>query len=148
MTNGTAASETGAREPAVTGGEERVMFVDDEDSIVDMASAMLERLGYKVTAFTDAEAALEAFIEAPQDFDLVLTDQTMPKMTGAVLAEKLKAIRPDIPVMLCTGYSHTVSAENAKARGIDGYVMKPLAKKELAEAVRKVLNERGGGDVY
>jgi PAS domain S-box-containing protein len=143
-TNSSTASKSRASEAAILGGEERIMFIDDEDSIVDMASAMLERLGYEVSSFTDPEPALDAFAKAPQDFDLVITDQTMPKMTGAMLAEKLKAIRPDIPVMLCTGYSHAVSAETAKSQGIDGYVMKPLAKTELAEAIRKVLNQGGG----
>jgi CheY-like chemotaxis protein len=141
-TNSAAASETGAPEPPIVGGEERIMFVDDEDGIVNMARPVLERLGYKATAFTDPEAALDAFSEAPHDFDLVITDQTMPKMTGLVLAGKLKAIRPDIPVMLCTGYSHTVSAETTKAAGIEGYVIKPLVRQELAEAVRKALDLR------
>ncbi len=143
-TNSATGSETGTPEAAIAGGEERIMFVDNEDGIVDMASSMLERLGYKVASFTDPEAALDAFTEAPQDFDLVITDQTMPKMTGAVLVEKLKTIRPDIPVMLCTGYSQTVSSEEAKAKGIEGYVMKPLDKRELAQAIRQVLDQGGG----
>ena len=101
-------------------------------------------MGYKVASFTDPQAALDAFVSAPLDFDLVITDQTMPKMSGATLAAKLKAIRADIPVMLCTGYSETVSAEKAKRLGIDGYVTKPLARKELAAAIRKVLGGAGG----
>jgi len=145
-TNGSAPSETQAPEEAALGGDERIMFVDDEDNIVDMTSSMLELLGYKVSWFTEPEAALDAFAKAPLDFDLVITDQTMPKMTGAILAGKLKAIRHDIPVMLCTGYSETVSAVEAKGLGIEGYVMKPLTKRELAEAIRKVLDQ-GGGDI-
>ena len=139
----TAAARTEAPEDVIAGGKERLMFVDDEDGIVEMASPMLERLGYKVASFTDPEAAFDAFAEAPGDFDLIITDQTMPKMTGLVLAGKLKAIRPDIPVMLCTGYSQAVSAETTKAAGIGGYVMKPIARKELAEAIRKVLDHGG-----
>jgi CheY-like chemotaxis protein len=142
-TDGTAPSETQTSEPVILGEGEHIMFVDDENNIVEMASRILEKLSYKVSSFTDPEAALDAFTKAPHDFDLVITDQTMPKVTGAILAGKLKAIRPDIPVMLCTGYSETVSAEEAKAQGIEGYVMKPLAKRELAEAIRKVLNQGG-----
>jgi PAS domain S-box-containing protein len=130
-------------ENAILGGKEHILFVDDEDFIVEMTSAILESLGYKVTAFTDPEDAMKAFRASPHDFDLVLTDQTMPKITGARLAGELKAIREDIRVVLCTGYSQTMSAEKAKTQGIEGYVMKPLAKKELADVVRKVLNQRG-----
>ncbi len=140
---GTAAPRTEAPEGAVAGGKERLMFVDDEDGIIEMATPMLERLGYRVASFTDPVAALNAFAKAPLDFDLIITDQTMPRMTGLVLAGKLKAIRPDIPVMLCTGYSQTVSAETTKAAGIEGYAMKPLARKELAEAIRKALDQGG-----
>ncbi len=134
--------KVGASEPAMIGGGERILFVDDEESIVETAMAVLKKLGYKVESFTDSAAALDAFTKAPDDFDLVITDQTMPKITGAMLAKKLKAIRLDIPVILCTGYSQTVSAEEAKAQGIEGYLMKPLVKKEMAEAIRKVLDEK------
>ena len=132
-------------EYAPVGGEERILFVDDEDAVVEMTTVMLERLGYKVTSFTDPEVALNAFTETPHDFDLVITDQTMPQVTGVVLSQKMKTIRSDIPVLLCTGYSHMVSAEQAKAQGIDGYVMKPLDRRELAESIRKVLRSGGGG---
>jgi PAS domain S-box-containing protein len=142
-TQSSAAPRTEASGSDIAGGEERLMFIDDEDGIIEMARPMLERLGYKVVSFNDPEAALDAFVKAPGDFDLIITDQTMPKMTGVALAGKLKAVRPDIPVMLCTGYSQTVSAKEAKARGIEGYVMKPLARKELAEAIRKVLDQGG-----
>ncbi len=133
-------------EYAPVGGEERILFVDDEDAVVEMTTVMLERLGYKVTSFTDPEVALNAFTETPHDFDLVITDQTMPQVTGVVLSQKMKTIRSDIPVLLCTGYSHMVSAEQAKAQGIDGYVMKPLDRRELAESIRKVARS-GGGDI-
>jgi PAS domain S-box-containing protein len=127
----------------VAGGRERILFIDDEDTIVEMTSALLEGLGYEVSSFTDPHDALAAFSRTPHDFDLVITDQTMPKMTGAMLANKVKAIRPDIPVMLCTGYSQTVSAEQAKSQGIEGYAMKPLVKREMAEAIHKVLGQSG-----
>ena len=132
-------------EPEVTpvGGEERILFVDDEIAVVEMTTSILKRMGYEVIPFIDSQDALDAFANAPDDFDLVITDQTMPRITGVELSERLKAIRPDIPILLCTGYSHVVSAEQAKAQGIDGYVMKPLAKRELAEAIRKVLDQGG-----
>ncbi len=132
-------------EPEVTpvGGEERILFVDDEIAVVEMTTSILKRMGYEVIPFIDSQDALDAFANAPDDFDLVITDQTMPRITGVELSERMKAIRPDIPILLCTGYSHVVSAEQAKAQGIDGYVMKPLAKRELAEAIRKVLDQGG-----
>ena len=130
-------------EVAPIGGEERILFVDDEIPVVEMTTSILKRMGYEVISFIDSQDALDAFANAPDDFDLVITDQTMPRITGVELSERLKAIRPDIPVLLCTGYSHVVSSEQAKAQGIDGYVMKPLDRRELAEAIRKAL-DRGG----
>ncbi len=137
---GKAASESES-EDAFAGGEERIMFVDDEDGIVDMATSMLVRLGYNVASFTDPEAALGAFTRAPQDFDLVITDQTMPNVTGVRLAERLLAIRKDLSIILCTGFSHFVDVQSAKDAGIKGFVMKPLTKREIAKTIRQVLDE-------
>jgi two-component system, cell cycle sensor histidine kinase and response regulator CckA len=132
--------EIKAPEADPAGGEERILFVDDEDGIMSVATAALTKLGYDVSSFTDSQAALDAFARGPFDYDLVITDQTMPKMTGATLAQRAKALRPDIPVLLCTGYSHTVSAEEARAQGIEGYIMKPFVTNDLAAAIRRILD--------
>jgi CheY-like chemotaxis protein len=121
-------------------GKERILFVDDEELLVEIAEGILDRLGYKVLGKTDSVDALQTFAKDPSAFDLVITDHTIPQMTGAILAQKLKEIRPDIPIILCTGYSETISQEKAESMGIHGFVMKPLSKNELAEAVRRVLD--------
>ncbi len=128
------------------GAGERVLFVDDEASITNMTGKMLERLGYKVQTATSPVDALELFRAKPDAFDLVLTDMTMPKMTGVRLSEKLKEIRPDIPVVICTGHSALIDEEKAKSLGIDGYVMKPIVIRDIAIAIRKVLDEAKGSD--
>ena len=125
-------------------GKERILFVDDEELLVEMAEGMLGRLGYSVLGKTDSVDALRIFAEDPDAFDLVITDQTMPEMTGAALAQKLKEIRPDIPLILCTGYSETISQEKAESMGIHGFVMKPLSRNELGETVRRVLDVKSG----
>jgi CheY-like chemotaxis protein/anti-sigma regulatory factor (Ser/Thr protein kinase) len=121
------------------GGKERILFVDDEEALVELGEYMLQRLGYQVVGKTDSMDALKTFAEHPEAFDLVITDQTMPEMTGALLAQKLREIRPDIPVVLCTGFSETISAEEAESIGIQAFVMKPLSKDEAAETIRRVL---------
>jgi two-component system cell cycle sensor histidine kinase/response regulator CckA len=121
-------------------GNERILFVDDEEDLVDMAQQMLERLGYSVTATTSSLEALEVFKAQPEHFALVITDQTMPHMTGADLAKELLRIRPDIPIILCTGFSEVISAEEAKSLGIREFVMKPFATREIAEITRHVLD--------
>lgn len=122
-------------------GKERILFVDDEVPIVQMMQQMLESLGYHVTARTSSIEALEAFHSQPDKFDLVLTDQTMPNMTGAKLAQKLIEIRPDIPIILFTGFSERITEESAKTIGIRQYVMKPVVRGELARAIRRVLDQ-------
>ena len=99
------------------GGKEHILFVDDEPAIVEMNSMILKRLGYKVTAATSSVEALALFTHTPQVFDLVITDVTMPELTGAELAKRLRAIRSDIPIILVTGFSETVNAENARRDG-------------------------------
>ena len=106
-----------------------------------MAREMLESLGYHVTSRTSSVEALEAFRSKPDAFDLVITDMTMPNMTGAELAPRLLKIRPNIPIILCTGFSELIDEARAKAIGIRQYVMKPILKKEMAEAIRKVLEK-------
>ena len=110
-----------------------------------MGRRMLESLGYEVTATTDSREALRVFSEDPGRFDLVFTDQTMPGMTGVQLAGHFQKMREDLPIILCTGHSDNVSAESARAKGISAFLMKPLVKREMAEAVRKVLGRRPNG---
>jgi len=126
---------------SVPGGHGRVLLVDDEEAIVELERTMLERLGYSVEAKTSSLDALDAFKSNPDLFDVVITDQTMPHMTGKTLAGEMISLRNDIPVILCTGYSEMINEEEAKAIGIREYASKPLAMNELASLVRKVLNE-------
>jgi nitrogen-specific signal transduction histidine kinase/CheY-like chemotaxis protein len=120
--------------------KERILFIDDERAVVEITKTVLERLGCHVTAFTDASEALNAFIEHPDSFDLIITDQTMPGMTGTALAKEALDLRKDIPIILCTGYSETVSPKKAKEVGIRELIMKPLTKQEIAEAIRRVID--------
>ncbi|PQP34864.1 hypothetical protein C6A37_05540 [Desulfobacteraceae bacterium SEEP-SAG9] len=121
-------------------GSERVLLVDDEETIVHMAQRMLEWLGYQVTSRTSSIEALEAFRAQPDKFDLVITDMTMPNMSGEILAEELKKIRSDIPVILCTGFSEKISKDRATALGIEGFLMKPTVMRDLAKTIREVLD--------
>ncbi len=137
---GQATGETQAEE-TFSAGTERILLVDDEKVLADMAQTMLERMGYAVTARTSSVEALTTFSNAPGGFDLVITDQTMPGMTGFDLARRMLQIRPDLPIILCTGYSNQVSEEKANAHGIRGFAMKPLAKKQIASLIREILDE-------
>jgi two-component system cell cycle sensor histidine kinase/response regulator CckA len=121
-------------------GTERILFVDDEPSLVEMAERMLRRLGYDVETKTSSVEALDLFKEEPDRFDLVITDIGMPHMAGDMLAQKLIKIRPDVPVIICTGYSDRMDEDNAKERGIKAFVMKPLLMRDLAKTVREVLD--------
>jgi len=124
-------------------GQGRILFVDDEPAVTRMGEKLLGRLGYSVETETSSPEALRRFRTAPDDFDLVVTDQTMPEMTGEVLAQELRRIRPDIPVIVCTGFSKTFTRERARELGIDGYVMKPSLATDLGQVVHDVLRERG-----
>ncbi len=122
-------------------GNERILFIDDEDILAEMGKVMLERLGYRVTVRKNSLEALNTFQNQPERFDLVITDQTMPGMTGSDLARRMLQIRPGMPIILCTGYSSLISEDKAKSLGIKGFAMKPLAKKDIAAIIRKVLDE-------
>jgi CheY-like chemotaxis protein len=122
-------------------GQERILFVDDEPSLVNTAKIILERYGYQVTAVTNALEALEIFHRNPDEFDLVITDQTLPAMTGANLAGQLRLIRPTIPVILTSGYSEVITPEKAREIGICEYIMKPFFARDLAKAIRRVLDQ-------
>ena len=121
-------------------GDEHILLVDDEQQLVQMIQQMLERSGYHVTPRTSSVEALEAFRAQSGKFDLVITDMTMPNMTGSELAASLLEIRPDIPIILCTGFSEVVSEEKAKEIGIREYVMKPIIWSEITSAIRRVLD--------
>jgi PAS domain S-box-containing protein len=123
-------------------GDERILFVDDEEPLVELATEMLQLYGYKVTSKTSSMEALEAFKSAPDNFDLVITDQTMPNISGSELALELLTIRPDIPIILCTGYSSKISHSVAKKMGIAKYFLKPFDMEQLVRSVRKVLDGR------
>ncbi|RLB17584.1 MAG: hypothetical protein DRG63_03560 [Deltaproteobacteria bacterium] len=129
-------------EELIPTGNERILFVDDEPSIADMGRQLLERLGYDVVTKTNSLEALELFRSEPERFDLVITDMTMPQMTGDRLAQKLLKIRPDIPIILCTGFSQRISEEKAREIGIRAFAMKPILKRDLGNIVRKVLDEK------
>ncbi len=126
---------------AISRGNERILFVDDEEVIARGGKDMLGSLGYKVVAKTKSQEALETFKSDPNNFDLVITDQTMPNITGDVLAREILRIRPEIPVIICTGFSRAITAENAKAIGIRKIIMKPYVYSNVAQIIRKVLDQ-------
>ncbi|MBW2710078.1 MAG: response regulator, partial [Deltaproteobacteria bacterium] len=130
--------EKQSKKPIPTGNE-RILFVDDEETLIKLGSRMLESLGYEVVPEQNSTEALALFRLEPDRFDLVITDMTMPKMTGDKLALELMKIRPDIPIILCTGHSKLISEKQAKEMGIRAFVMKPILKRTMAETVRKVL---------
>ncbi len=135
--------ETISIEPAPK-GKEYILFVDDDEQIVNVVQQILERLGYHVAVRTSSVEALEAFRAQPEKFDLVITDLTMPNMIGTELAKRLIDIRPNIPIILCTGFSEAISGKKAKAIGIREYLMKPIAIHDLATTIRKALNKDSG----
>ncbi len=121
-------------------GYEKCLVVDDEEDIANLEKIMLESLGYTVTATNSSDKALEVFKKDPTYFDLVITDMTMPQFNGTELTQKLREIRPDIPVILFSGFSELIDGERAKALGMQKYLMKPVTKHDLATAVRQVLD--------
>jgi signal transduction histidine kinase/BarA-like signal transduction histidine kinase len=121
-------------------GTERILFIDDEEAIAEMGEALLAGLGYEVITKTGSNDALELLKADPHRFDLVITDQTMPEMTGLELAKEILAIKADMPVIMCTGFSYLVDADKARAAGIKAFAMKPLTKREIAKTIRKVLD--------
>jgi PAS domain S-box-containing protein len=121
-------------------GTERILFIDDEPTIVNMSKQILESMGYSVVTRTSSIEALKYFKARPNNFDLVITDMTMPKMTGDILAAELMKVRPNIPVILCTGFSARIDEKKASAIGIRAFVSKPIIKREIAHTIRKVLD--------
>jgi nitrogen-specific signal transduction histidine kinase/ActR/RegA family two-component response regulator len=123
-------------------GTERILLVDDEPAVGRVLRDALEALGYRVRVETDPRAALQAFAAAPRDFDLVITDQTMPGLTGEALVRELRALRADLPILLCTGFSVRLDEARIRALGIRECLMKPLRARELGAAVRRALDAR------
>ncbi len=122
-------------------GTERILFVDDEEMLAMLGKELLESLGYSVTVSMNSREALHLFRSAPEDFDLVITDMTMPGLNGKEFARELMAVRPDIPIILCTGFSERINEMQAKECGIKEYIMKPYAKNSLNKVIRKVLTK-------
>lgn len=125
----------------VAGGVESILVVDDESSIVSVIESVLQSLGYRVTGMTNGASALEHFQADPARFDLVITDLTMPRMTGERLAEELLRLRPELPVILVSGYNENVTLEQLRAIGIRDYLRKPFSVEDLARSIRNVLDQ-------
>ena len=137
--------ETPDEEP-LPQGQGSILFVDDEAILTLLVPEMLKQLGYEVEVHMSSLEALASFQSAPDRFDLVITDQTMPMMTGEMLAQELRNIRPDIPIILCTGYSHRIDADKAAVQGIDAFCMKPLVTHDLGLVIRRVLAQRAAAE--
>ncbi len=133
--------------PVLPKGKERILLVDDEKDLVDVGAKMLGRLGYKVVAHTSGIEALEAFRVHPEDFDLAIVDQTMPRMTGIELAVRLMSARPEFPVILCTGFGEVVKRPEYKQSGIKACLLKPVLVAEIAAAIRQVLDSHPANDI-
>ena len=125
-----------------TGGRERILFVDDDPLQTEMTTDMLEHLGYEVVTANDSARALELFSRQVNAFDLVISDVSMPTMSGKVLAQKMLRIRGDMPIILCSGYSEDIRPREALVLGISDYLMKPMGMHDLAKSIRRVLDAR------
>jgi len=132
-------AEVSSTEP-IAGGRERILFVDDEKTLVDLAFKTLTDLGYHVTACNDSREALKFFRDNPDGFDLIITDMTMPHLSGSELSRQIVGIRPQQRIILCTGYSEFINSEKAVQMGIKDFILKPLSRKTLAAVVRKTLD--------
>lgn len=130
------------KEVPIPTGNERILLVDDEKAILDMTKTLLDTLGYEVSEFISSQEALVAFQVEPNKFDLVIADMTMPHMTGLEMIKQMFAIRPNMPVILCTGFSALITQEKAHALGIKGFLTKPILKKEMSKTIREVLNNK------
>ncbi|MEN6623318.1 MAG: response regulator, partial [Smithella sp.] len=129
-------------EETVSGGKENILFVDDEEMLVELGKSVLAGLGYNVVGKTSSLEALELFRANPDQFDLVITDMTMPNMTGIELAQNLINLKSSVSVILCTGFSETVTAEKAKFSGVKDLIMKPFKRQQIAESIRRVLDKK------
>ena len=132
--------KTQAMEQTLT-GTERILLIDDEKTIIKMEQSMLERLGYNVVAHDSSTEALKTFSAAPDEFDIIITDMSMPGMPGNILATELKKIRQDIPIILCTGFNNKISLVKAEDMGFKGFLPKPITIENLSKKIRQVLGE-------
>jgi PAS domain S-box-containing protein len=121
-------------------GDERILFVDDEEILAEMGGRMLGKLGYDVTVKKSSIGALSTFLYDPNKYDLIITDQTMPEMTGLDMSKNMLQERPDIPIILCTGYSTMVNEEVAKSHGIKGFILKPVSMTSISKLIRKIID--------
>ncbi|MBX3176225.1 MAG: response regulator [Candidatus Hydrogenedentes bacterium] len=137
---GQAPGRTPSPVPGLVRGEERVLVVDDEPSIVSVMRQGLEMMGYRVSGYTDSAAAMQAFTADPASFDIIVTDQTMPKLLGLELARRALALRPEIPVILTTGFSDSVNESIARKAGIREFLLKPASPRTIAERIRRILD--------
>ncbi|MBC2717362.1 MAG: response regulator [Desulfobacteraceae bacterium] len=135
----TTSSRIELNEP-LPGGHEKIMIVDDEALIVQINRKTLENLGYRISTYTCSEEALDAFRAHPEKFDMVITDMSMPKINGIQLAKEIFSVRPDLPIIICTGFSDLINEETVESFGIRKLVMKPILRKTLALTVREVLD--------
>jgi CheY-like chemotaxis protein len=126
-------------------GKETILFVDDEEFFLEVAQNMFERLGYKVVTTNSSLEAIKIFSDKPEMFDIIMTDYGMIRMTGIEFAKEAMKLRPDIPVILCTGFGDMITLEKVKSEGIKDLIMKPFGMKEIAEVVRKILDEHIAG---
>ncbi len=128
----------------VSGGDERILFVDDEEMLLEMAGEFLRMQGYQVVTRSTGREALELFAGKPDDFDLIITDQTMPELTGSLLVGEIHKIRPHMPVVLTTGYSETLNKQQAEELGVRAFLFKPVVMEELAAVIREILDHPDG----
>ena len=123
------------------GGRGRIMFVDDEPSVVRVTSSMLETIGYEVDGFTSSAEALHAYLQDPDSLDLLMTDENMPDLRGHELAREARRVRPELPVVICTGYSDAMTTREMRSAGVRAVVRKPLLLEELGEIVQNALTD-------
>ncbi|MFA6241753.1 MAG: PAS domain S-box protein [Candidatus Hydrogenedentales bacterium] len=131
-----------AQQQPIIGGNERILIVDDEETLAELLKRQLERFGYEVVKLTDSEEALRVFREQPEIFDLLITDQNMPRLTGVQLAQEILGIRRGLPIILATGYSERLSREEALSLGIKAYLNKPIEAYRMAQVIREVLDDQ------
>ena len=134
--------DTAEYSPVPRKGTEKILLVDDEKAMVNAVEVMLRRLEYQITSRISSLEALLAFRNEPYKYDIVITDMTMPYMTGKELAREIRKIRPDIPIILCTGYSDQIDNNIARALGINAFIMKPIEMTEMANTIRDLLDNK------
>ena len=132
------------KESPIPVGNERILLVDDEAEIIKMGAEMLANLGYQPVVANDAEEAFRIFELNPSGFDVVITDQVMPGMSGIELCKKIHTLNPSLPVILCTGFSKSMTAHDAENAGVCELIIKPIGMRQLAEAIRRALEPSGG----